>query len=453
MRPVQWLPVLAAVVLGLASPLQAQPISNRTLSLDDIIEIALAKNPGLSAARQEVKASDFGRTISRGKRFGELEAFGENLYAGFDDANERRLIPRAFLLPERSQDDVFGRNTTTAGFSYRIPLYTGGRLTARVELSEFAARASRHRLQQTADDLILNLTTTFHTLLRLGEDIKATEASLKALEESSRVTERAVEVGRRPRLDLLKVNTRLASVRQALIRRRNSKIVAQGALVTLMGLEDVTRRVQLAGPLRYIPQPIDLHQSIKEALGRRPAYQGLKQEVAIAEKRVQIAQSRKWPQISLRLGYLGATNDEDMGRVQDDFTAMLRVSIPLFTGGVLTGQVGEAKARLARARERLRQLRLSVSRGVQEAFFRVKDAEERIVAAQAALQQAAEALRIERLKLEVGKGIVEELLIAQRAELEARANYFSALAEANIASMALRRAVGVIRPINPQGRR
>ena len=449
MWPVRWFYFLVAIaLLYIASPVHAQPLSNRALNLDDIIEIALARSPGLQAARHQVEASDSGVAIAKGEHWGKMNLFAEDLYAGFDDTNERRLIRRAFLFSERTQDDVFGRNTITAGVSYRIPLYTGGRLTAQVELSEFAARASRHQLQQTTDDLILNLSNTYYTLLRLVEDIKVTEASAKALQESKRIIARTVEVGRRPKLDLLKVNTRLASVRQALIRRRNAETVAQGVLASLMGLEDVTQRFRLVGPLKYVPQPHDLHQNIKEALGRRPAYRALDQEVSIAERRVRIAESRKLPQVSLGVVYQGATNDEDMRRIQDDFTASLGFRIPIDTGGVLSGRVAQAKARLARTRAKLNRLRLTVSQQIQRAFFRVKDAEERSVAAKSALQEAGEALRIERLKLDVGKGIIEDLLDAQRAELEAQANYFAAMADANIASVTLRNAIGVIRPID-----
>ncbi|MFQ5692415.1 MAG: TolC family protein, partial [Nitrospinota bacterium] len=274
-----------------------------------------------------------------------------------------------------------------------------------------------------------------------------------ALEESRRVVEEAVKVNRRPRVDLFKVNTRVASVRQALIRRRNAEAVTQGVLAALMGLEDVTQKRRLAGPLKYAARAIDLNQSIKEALRRRPKYQAAKREVAIAERQIRVAQARRLPQVSMGLVYLGATNDEDMDRIQDDFTASLRVSLPIFTGGVLPGQVSEARARLARARERLREVRLSVSREVQESFFRVKEAEERIIAARAAVREASEALRIEQLKVQVGRGTIEDFFIAQSAELEAKTNHFSALADANIARVALRKAKGVIRQMKPQARK
>ncbi len=454
MRWIRWYCTLGTLVLlGLALPVQAQPSSDKALSLDDIIEIALSRNPGLNSARRRVQVSDFGKAISRGKHFGRVEIFAEDLYAGFDDANERRLIRRAFLFSSRVRDDIFGANTITTGISYRIPVYTGGRLSAQVEASTLAALASRHQLQQTGDDLILNLSSVFYTLLRLAEDIKVTEASLKALGESKRVIDEAVKVGRRPKVDLFKVNTRVAAVRLALIRRRNTESVTRGALAALMGLDDVTQKLRLAGPLRYTPELIDLDASIKKSLERRPAYQAAKREVAIAERQIRVAHSRRLPQVSMGLVFQGATNDEDMTRIEDDFTASLRVSLPLFTGGVLTGQVGRAKARLARAREKLRELRLSVAREVQGAFFRVKNAKEQIVVARASLQEASEALRIEQLKVRVGRGTIEDLLIAQNAELEAKTNHFSALADANTSTIALRKAVGVIRPINSQGQK
>lgn len=433
------------IILTSASFVNAQSVLNRDLTLEEVIKIALAKNPSLDEIRNFVDASKIGIAIAKGKHFGRIDLFASNLYAGFDDVNKKRLIPRTQLFPERSNDDIFGRNITTAGISYRLPIYTGGRLTAQVELSQFAAEASKFKLQQTTHDLFLNLTNVFYTILRIEKDIEATESSIKALRESKRILSRAVEVGQRPKLDLLKVNTRFALVRQKFVRLRSNKAIAKGVLATLMGMDDITQEFNLAGRLDYLPFRSKLKVSIREALRKRPAYEFVKREIAIAERKVRIARSKRLPQVSLGLIYKGANNDEKFRTVQDDFTAVLQVQIPLYAGGVLVNQVSQERARLAQAKSKLIRLRFSIAQEVQKAYFRVKAAEERIFLSKEVLKEASEALKIEALKLKIGKGIVEDLLLAQEAELKARANHFSALADAKISLASFFRAVGITR--------
>jgi len=128
-----------------------------------------------------------------------------------------------------------------------------------------------------------------------------------------------------------------------------------------------------------------------------------------------------------------------------DFTAGVNLTVPIFTGGVLTGRITQAEARLGRAREDLVRLKLDISQEVQAADLNSRETEERIKVAAAALDEARETLRVEQLKTEVGKGIIEDLLDAQAAELAAEFNHTRALAEYNTALVARKKAIGRIR--------
>lgn len=82
---------------------------------------------------------------------------------------------------------------------------------------------------------------------------------------------------------------------------------------------------------------------------------------------------------------------------------------------------------------------------MQTAHLALVESSERIRAAQVALEDAREALRVEQLKTQVGRGIVEDLLDAQAAELQAQTNYTRALADYNTALVARRKAIGRVR--------
>lgn len=410
-------------------------------TLSDLIQLALVQNPQIAAAKEEIRVQTRGADVAKRQRFPRIDA---NLSYLGSFVEEKRIIPRA-LLEDRPQTlDKFATNIGDVSVTFSVPLYTGGRLSALVAIGELATQVAENRLLQTRNDLIFNIAATYYTILRIREDIKATEASLQALEEARKNISLLLEVGKAAKVDLFKINTRVAAVTQELIRVKNALELAHAGLNTLLGLEDVTKRLDIVGQLTLTPQAIDLPQSIAEALARRPEIQIVRRQVEVQEQRVRIARSERLPQIHLNSRYLAATGDTETFRIDSDGTVGISLSVPLFTSGVISARIGQAEAELARAREELRQQQLTISLEVERAYLTLLEAQERQKTAEAALAEAREALRIEQMKLQLGKGIVEDLLDAQAAELQAETNLFRALADANIAQAELRRAVGNI---------
>lgn len=433
---------------GLPAWAAEEPRPTVSLTLKDIIRIALERNAGFRAAQFEVDASERGLDIARGRRLGRADLFGAYQYAGPDAENRRRAGALVGAMPllrtgGMRPDQEFSHNTGAFGVRYRIPIYTGGRLAADVELNELATVFSRDRLQATRDDLVFNASSVYYTILRLREDLRAVETSVRALEESRRVIEERVAVGREPKVTLLKINARLAAVRQDLIRVRNAFERAHGALNALMGAEDITAPVEVIGTLEYAPVPRNLPESIGEALERNPELRARRRAVEIQERRVRIAFAERLPDVSLGAAVQGLAS-EGLGTntLVPDATVDVRVSLPIFDGKVIRSRVEQERAGLERAKAEVEQLEREVALEVETASLNIISAEERIRATRAAIEEAREARRIEQLKQELGRGIIEDLLLAQAAELEAEENYFSSLADYNIAVVALEKAIG-----------
>jgi outer membrane protein len=245
-------------------------------------------------------------------------------------------------------------------------------------------------------------------------------------------------------VDLFKVNTRLAAVRQELIRVRNEVELAHAVLKTLMGL-DVTEPITVKGALGTEAIPLALVQDLRESERRRPELQARRRAVEVQAQQVRIARGARLPSVSLRTQYMGGAGESEFGQPLGDFVAGVNISIPLFTGGQLTARIAQEEARLARARQEFEKARLDIQLDVQSAHLQITEARERVATAQAALDEAREALRIEQLKTEVGRGIIEDLLDAQAAELQAETNHTRALADYNTALVARRKAIGRIR--------
>ena len=163
----------------------------------------------------------------------------------------------------------------------------------------------------------------------------------------------------------------------------------------------------------------------------------------IQQKRVEIEESKRWPQVFVKGNVLGVGGDRDFFPVTDDETIALRLSLPIFDEP-LRARIAKERAKLLERNERLRLYKLKTVFEVEKAHLNVIEAENRIKLAEAIRKEAAEALRIEQVKFEAGRSTVEFLLDAQRAQLQAEVNYFQALSDFNVQKVALRKAVGSI---------
>ncbi|WP_447973851.1 TolC family protein [Nitrospira sp. Kam-Ns4a] len=429
--------------------MEAAKALGQPATLRDLIRLALERNPRIAAARHGLQVAAKGIDAAKGQQYGRLEFRSEDFTWGPLNNKlpmQSLVIDQARLVQQSPGVAAFNRNLFSFGGTLTIPIYTGGRLTNQIRLEEIAERLAADRLAQTRDDLIFNVSSTYYTILQIKEFIKATEKSVERLEESKRVVEARLKADKATPADVFKINTRLAAVRQELIRANNALALAYGALNTLLGDDAVAPPPRIEERLAYQAVPLDLSKSVEDAMARRPDLQAKQKEVEIQEKRIQIALAEALPQVAFNGMARGVMGEES--KLFDQQFGGISLSVPLFAGGTIRAKVTQERARLLQLQEELAQLKLEVTQSVQSTYLRIVEAEKRITVAEAARAEAQEVLRVEQLKVEVGKGVIENLLDAQAAMLQAEQSYAAALADANTARVALAKAVGVMETPN-----
>lgn len=437
-------PLLVRVVVAEESVRQdAAVTAGMPLSLPELIRLALERNPRIAAARHGIQVAAKSVDAAKGQRFGRLEFKSEDFTYG--PLNNR--LPMQSLIVDQgkivqSGAAEFNRNLFSFGGVLTIPIYTGGRITNQIRLEEIAERLAADRLAQTRDELIFNVSSAYYAVLQIKEFIKATEKSVERLEESKRIVDARLKVGKAAPADVFKINTRLSAVRQELIRINNALALVYGAINTLLGVDAHAAPPRIEAALTYQSAPLDLSKSVEEALARRPDLQAQKKEAEIQEKKIRIAFAEALPQVTFNGRASGVMGEES--KLFDQQFGSVSLSVPLFAGGTIQAKVAQERARLLQLSQDLAQLKLEVTQSVQSAYLNTTEAEKRIAVAEAARVEAREVLRVEQLKVEVGKGVIENLLDAQAALLQTEQSYAAALADANTARVALAKAIGMI---------
>jgi outer membrane protein len=431
----------AGLALGVAVfciPFLSAQQKDSPLTLDAALAYARQHSPRLSARKQGIATATASIATARAERLPTL-----TLGAAARESSQPAEAVMGFPLTQLGdipQGQPFRRGHLNSDVRATMPVYTGGRIASAVSL----AQARRDLADVTALDvergLDFDVTSTYANLVQLDRDIDAARESVKALTESRRVVAQMLEEGKIARVDLLKVDTRLADVRYTAIEFRNAREIQAGQLNALLGLP-VDTPVTVESELPHATEQVSMDQvSLLVGTGSTKN-QMARAEVSISERSVAVAKSALRPSLSL-VGDLRGMSADPFAVYKGGVIAGAVFVFPLFDR-TLTNRVEEARSRELERRADLKQVELDATQRGRTAFLQAQNAQERIRATETAIGYAREALRIEQEKQLYGRGTIENLLDAQAALLTSAARYYRALADYTTAIAAMKRETGI----------
>jgi len=408
------------------------------LTLDAALSYAREHSPKLSARRQGVTTEQAAIAGAKAERLPRLTLGGAA--RGSSQRTETAMGFPLTQLADIPENQPFRRGHLNADIRATLPLYTGGRIGSAVGLAQAQrdlAQAGVHDLERSLD---FEVTSAYANLVQLDRDIEAARESVNALTEGRRVIAQMLNEGKVARVDVLKIDTRLADVQDTAIEFRNARQIEMGLFNALLGRSidtPVTLETALPRPSAQFSQ----EQVSQLAHRGNSQYQIAEAQVSVAERSVAVARSAQRPSLSLAADLRGQSADP-FDVYKGGAVAGVVFNFPFFDRA-LTHRVEEAESRAAERRAELKQAGLDAEQRVRSAYLQVQNSEERIRATETAIGYARESLRIEQEKQRYGRGIIENLLDAQAALLTSEARYYRALADYMTATAAVRRETGL----------
>lgn len=417
--------VLLGCWLACAPIAQAKTV----LTLEQAIATALSQSPVLGASRYEMSAASEASRSATGRLWPQLDA-----YAGY-----QRLSDPAAVAPIKTP--VFSRDQYRTGINLKIPIYHGGRLRGLTAIADIEKAIAKTSFEFKAQDLVSNVTNVFNLILYLKALRHAQQETLAALRKARDDAALKLKVGRIAPVDLMQIDTQVATQEQALIKTREAERRARQSLAMLLGWEP-RREPDAQGTLT--PAQIDLSgEDVARMIEDRPDVRRARNEVRKAEAAVKIARGAHLPSLDL-VGDYGRRAGSGLEGNEEVWSAGVSLTLNLFSGGTISSQVREAKHRLMAARENLRATRLRAQAEVLQAVSSLKEAEHRLILARTAKKTAAESYRIEELRYKTGAGTVTDVLLAQAAWLNAQTSELAAIYDHQAAAVSYRLATGKI---------
>lgn len=226
-----------------------------------------------------------------------------------------------------------------------------------------------------------------------------------------------------------------------MIRARNNLAKQKLVLARAIGLP-AGQGFDIATDVTYQPLATStLEEALQQAYAARADYQSQAEQLRSAELQKKAAAAERYPTLSALADYgaIGTNPASTHGTV--DAAGVLR--FPIFQGGRVHGDNLVADSLLARAQQRLADLRASIDQEVRDAFLDLQDTAQEVAVEKNAVRLAGQTLEQSRDRFASGVTDNIEVVQAQQSLADANDAYIASLYRYNIAKISLARAIGL----------
>ncbi len=406
------------------------------LSLEDAIDRGLKQNLGLLLSSADIRSA-------RGQRWEQLSA----------------LLPHVNAAPYLAASEINLSELGLTGFSgITIPLsigpfsYFDARFAVNQSLFNWksinATRAATQSLKaadytyKDARDLVV-LAVGYTYLQAIADEarIETAEAQVKTAQALYDQATDQVNAGTSPAIDGLRAKVELQTRQQQLIQEKNNYAIQKLTVARVIGLAS-GQEFEFTDKSPYQPfEGITVDEALHHAYASRPDYQAAMTDVRAAEFSRKAAAAGYLPSLAFNADYGRAGSHPSTS--SQVFEVQGTLSIPIFEGGSVHGDVLQADARLEQSRERLDNLRSQIDSDVRTALLNLQSSAEQVDVARSNTDLADETLSQSRDRFSAGVTDTVEVVQSQEAVASAHELYISSLYSYNFAKISLARALGV----------
>ncbi|WP_414564511.1 MULTISPECIES: TolC family protein [unclassified Anabaena] len=412
---------------------------NQPITLAQALEIAKRNNRDLQVSLLELERSQAALREAQA-------ALLPNVGLSADVTRSRSAGSDLQLRQQEQQTGIPSPSAeSSTGFSGQAQLtydiFTSGRRQANIRQAEERVKFDELAVERQSEEIRLNVTTEYYDLQQADEQVRIAQSSVENAQASLRDAQALEAAGVGTRFDVLRSQVNLANSTQELTNGLSQQQIFRRRLALRLSLPQSANisaadPVQLAGLWNQ-----DLESSIVLAFQNRPELQQQLAQRNISEQQRREALSSLGPQVSLIASYNLLDQFDDGVGISDGYSVGVRASLNLYDGGAARSRASQAKANVAIAETQFSEQRNQIRFQVEQAFSTQQANLENVQTANAALEQAREALRLARLRFQAGVGTQTDVINSENDLTRAEGNRITAILDYNRALAQLQRAV------------
>jgi outer membrane protein TolC len=413
-------------------------MASDVLTLEESINVALERSLAVLSADEEIKAKEFEERSANADFFAKFSTDYSYIRIDDDTINDAKYtIDSREISPLEAYTYKFNVTGTQ-------PIFTGWALTITRDLASLGVDTAKIQKVSTIQDLVFEVKAAYFAILKTEKLQNVARQAVEQLESHLAVAQAFYDEGIMAKNELLQTEVQMAQSRQDLISATHGVLLSKSLFNKLLRRE-LTKPVRIKDILDYTPVRLRLDEAVEKAVLNRSEIQEVALNVASAEKNVGLSKSSYYPSVTLIGNYQRKTATRVfLEKLDPDIWMItLKAEWTFWEWGKKRHEVASARARLAKARNLLNEIKDNISLEVQAAYLSLEEAKRNIQVSKTAVVQAEENYRMneERYKQQVATST--DVLDAQTLLTQARANHFNALSDYNIAWARLERAMGI----------
>jgi outer membrane protein len=323
------------------------------------------------------------------------------------------------------------------------PLYTGGRTLAALRAARTMRESSRSDYSTARQSIMFGVAEAYYAVVKARKLVEVSKNSLERMERHKKVTEREAST-RRSKANasaLLRANTLVNQASIALVRAQDGFKIARRRLSLLTTLPE---NLAVAEPASLVAPQGTVETMIDSALRNRDDYASAQLNRKASEEFVVIAKGAHYPQLYAEGGVRYQDSSPETAMDATTFYGGIRLQIPIFEGGLMNAEVGEARSKQRQAELASDLLRRQIESDVHEAVINYQTID--FVLATAGLQLEDAKKNFDTVEGLFSEGLVPSLSLidAEQALSFSEKELVSATCDRQVAILRLEKSLGLL---------
>jgi len=419
--------------------LVAQIKPGMQITLQQLLAYALSNNPQTRSAWLNARAAAAGAASRRSAYYPSIEVDAQ---AGF---THQSFAKGALTFEQWAL-------TPSAQLTWLL-LDLGGR-SADVEEADRLLEAANLNHGAAIQDLLLLVEQGYFQYQGAKALLTAAQVSVKEAQTAYQAAEERRRAGVATVADVLQAKTQLSQAVLAEQQAEGNVATVRGALATSLGVS-ATLPVDVADlPERLDVQPLGetVDKLIERAGSQRPDLARARAQALAVASRADSIRARGLPKLVLGANASRSYYLDEPWVHGDNYTAAVTLQIPVFNGFKDTSDLLQAQEQAKAAVADAESLEQQIILQVWTSYQAVKTAEKRVGSAQDLLAAAQQSAEVAQGRYKAGVGSILDLLTAQSALANARAQDVQAKANWLLAIASLAHDTGTLGPPGSEGR-
>jgi cobalt-zinc-cadmium efflux system outer membrane protein len=404
--------------LGIQTAAAQQSPASVRIDLEQAIQMAVAHNHSLKAARTQIQQSEAEEITA---------ALRPNPVFTYDDLYLPIFNPSQFTANYLDSTTEFD-----LGISYTIE--RGHKRQARIQASKDQTSVTRSQVSDTERGLTFNVAQQFVGILLAKSTLQFANQDLASYQQTVNLSSEQYRAGAISEGDLLKIKLQLLQFQMDVSQAQLSLVQAYASLRALLGYDAIPAGYDVVGDLAYEPLKLNQEDLQLKALQLRPDYVAAQRGVTAAQSQYSLAKANGKRDLTAMFDYTHVSSANNAGLT-------LSIEIPVFDKN--QGEIARTNYAIGQAQETKTAAQETVMTDVANAYeaFRIGDRVMQLYLS-GYLQQAQDSRDISEYAYKRGAASLLDFLDAERSYRSTQLAYRQALATYMLAIEQLREVVG-----------